>query len=81
MAKTLIVQARIEPDLKRDAESVLKSVGLTPTQAISLFYRQIKLQQGLPFQVRIPNSVTMMAIEAVEHGEVEECESVYAILK
>jgi len=81
MPKTMIVQARIEPELKRDVELVLKSVGLTPTQAISLFYRQVKLQQGLPFQVRIPNATTMAAIEAVERGEVEECESVYDIIK
>ena len=49
MAKTATVRARAEPDLKAAAESVLSELGLTPTQAITLFYREIVRERGIPF--------------------------------
>jgi DNA-damage-inducible protein J len=58
MGKTQTVRARIEPGLKRDAEAVLKKIGLTSSEAITLFLTQVKLNQGLPFAVRIPNKQT-----------------------
>ena len=41
--KTAIVHARIEPGMKRTAEGVLKKLGVSPTEAIRMFYRQITL--------------------------------------
>jgi len=58
MAKTATVRARIEPSLKQDAEKLFKKMGLTTTEAINLFYRQVKLRNGLPFSVVIPNKTT-----------------------
>lgn len=54
MPKTQMIRARIEPDLKQDVESIFKELGLTTTEAISLFYHQVKLWKGLPFEVRLP---------------------------
>ncbi len=62
MSKTAMIRARMEPGLKEEAEQVLAKVGLTPTEAIRLFYRQVSLQRGLPFEVRIPNAATRGAI-------------------
>ena len=62
MSKTTMITARIDPELKRDTESVLKELGLTTTQAITLFFRQIRLRKGLPFSVSIPNPETDQAI-------------------
>ena len=62
MSKTETVRARIEPRLKRDAEAVLKKVGLTSSEAITLFYKQVELMQGLPFPVRVPNKTTRRSI-------------------
>jgi DNA-damage-inducible protein J len=56
MPKTAVISARIDPELKRDAEKVFKELGLTATQAITLFYKQVELERGLPFAVRVPNS-------------------------
>ena len=53
--KTSVVHARIEPQTKHKAEGVLRKLGLTPTEAIRIFYRQISLRGGLPFSVAIPN--------------------------
>ena len=63
MPKTAVISARIDPELKRDAEEVFKELGLTATQAITLFYKQVELRRGLPFAVRVPNDVTMEALE------------------
>lgn len=58
MAKTATVRARIEPSLKEDVEHLFKQMGLTTTEAINLFYHQVNLRQGLPFNVVIPNKTT-----------------------
>ena len=58
MSKTATIRARIEPDLKNDVEKLFKKMGLTTTEAINLFYRQVKLRNGLPFNVVIPTGTT-----------------------
>jgi DNA-damage-inducible protein J len=56
--KIAVVHARIEPETKVKAESVLRRLGITPTEAIRIFYTQISLRNGLPFPVEIPNKET-----------------------
>ena len=63
MIKTSTISARIDPELKNKAERVFKELGLSSSQAITLFYKQVELQQGLPFIVRIPNKLTADALE------------------
>ncbi|MBI5967945.1 MAG: type II toxin-antitoxin system RelB/DinJ family antitoxin [Deltaproteobacteria bacterium] len=69
MNKTETVRARIEPHLKKKAEDVLEELGLSATQAINLFYRQIMLRKGLPFDVVIPNATTRRTIEGTDAGK------------
>ena len=69
MAKTETVRARMEPELKKEAESVLKELGLSTTEAIRLFYRQVALRKGLPFDVKIPNAETREAMRLAREGE------------
>ena len=66
MPKTVVISARFDPHLKRDAETVFDALGLTATQAITLFYRQVELEHGLPFQVRLPNEATRTALEEAQ---------------
>ncbi|MFN8489762.1 MAG: type II toxin-antitoxin system RelB/DinJ family antitoxin [Caldilineaceae bacterium] len=54
MQKTSAISAKIDPDLKRNAEEILHDLGLSVSQAITLFYRQIELRKGLPFAVELP---------------------------
>lgn len=63
MVKTSTISARIDPELKNRVERVFRELGLTSSQAITLFYKQVELQRGLPFIVRIPNDLTMEALE------------------
>ena len=69
MNKSAVVHARVEPQTKKQAESVLRKLGLTPTEAIRLFYRQICLHGGLPFPVLIPNNLTKQTLEKSRVGE------------
>ena len=63
MPKTAVISARIEPELKQGAEEVFRELGLTASQAITLFYRQVELERGLPFAVRVPNDMSVEALE------------------
>ena len=57
-SKTAMIRARTEPALKAKAEATLKKLGLSPSAAINLFYRQIVEHRGLPFLVKLPNRAT-----------------------
>jgi len=75
MSKTETIRARVKPELKNKAEKVFRKLGLTTTQAITLFYKQVELQNGLPFQVAIPNKTTRRTFEATDAGrELVVCE-------
>jgi DNA-damage-inducible protein J len=67
--RTATVRARIEPKLKHDVEHVLDQLGLSVSEAIELFLRQIKLNRGIPFDIRIPNEVTLKTFENTDKGK------------
>jgi DNA-damage-inducible protein J len=69
MAKTAMIVARTEPDLKADAEKILKRLGLSTTEAINMFLSQIRLHKGLPFEVKIPNKTTLETIRKTDEGK------------
>lgn len=69
MAKTEMIRARVEPELKYQAEEVFSKIGLSPTEAITLFYAQVTLHRGLPFAVKIPNAETIKALRQARSGE------------
>ena len=54
MAKSANLYARIEPDLKEQAETILSALGIPASGAITMFYKQIVLKNGLPFDVKLP---------------------------
>ena len=58
MAKTATVRARIERELKSEVEKLFKKLGLSTTEAINLFYRQVRPRNGLPFEVVVANKTT-----------------------
>lgn len=54
MTKSAMIRARVDPQLKDEVETILQELGLSTTQALTLFYQQIRLKQGIPFDVRLP---------------------------
>ena len=61
-AKTTMVHARIAPYLKESAERVFSKIGISTTEAIRLFLKQVELHKGLPFPIAIPNAQTAAAM-------------------
>ena len=53
--KTQMIHARVDQNLKHNAEQILNALGLNMADAIRLFFTQVILNQGLPFEVKIPN--------------------------
>ena len=68
MAKTAMIRARVEPGLKSEVEGVFSNLGLSATEAITLFYKQVAIHHGLPFPIRIPNAATLAAIGNARDG-------------
>jgi DNA-damage-inducible protein J len=74
MAKTGYITARVEPKLKARAARVLARVGVSTTDAITMFLNQVVLHNGLPFDVRVPNAETRKAIDELDAGGGERFE-------
>ena len=55
MARTSNIYVRVEPDIKEQAEVILEKLGIPMSNAVSIFLRQVIMQNGLPFEVKIPN--------------------------
>ena len=79
MSKSSRIEARIDSDLKQAAEAIFAQLGVSPSEAIRMFYRQVSLHKGFPFDVRIPNAETIAALQElnqpdrlIRHHSVEE---------
>jgi DNA-damage-inducible protein J len=57
-----MLHARIDPKLKASAERVFSKIGITTTEAIRLFLKQVELHKGMPFPIAIPNPDTVAAM-------------------
>jgi DNA-damage-inducible protein J len=60
--KTRMIHARVDPRLKTSAERVFSKIGISTTEAIRLFLKQVELHKGLPFPVAVPNAETVAAM-------------------
>ena len=68
MPKTEFIRARVDETLKANTEVLFSRLGLSMTDAITLFLTQCELRQGLPFEVRIPNANTKRALDEAHAG-------------
>ena len=76
--KSANVYARIEPDVKEQAENILTALGIPASNAINMFYKQIILNRGLPFDVKIPTT-SPVNIDKISEEELNaELEKGYA---
>ena len=75
MSKSAMVRARVEPELKDHAEAIFHRLGLNTTQAITIFFKQVELRDGLPFDVVVPTATTRRTFRATDQGrELIVCE-------
>ena len=69
MANTTVIHARIDRATKKATEKVLEALGMTPTEAIRLLYRQIALRQEFPLELHVPNKLTAAVLKKSETGK------------
>lgn len=78
MAKTSNLYARIEPDVKEQAETILSALGIPVSNAINMFYKQIILQRGIPFEMKLPQGRMVDISRLTEEQLHDEIEKGYA---
>ena len=69
MPKSATIQARIDPDVKHKAQEILNKLQISMSEAISLYLTQVTLHNGIPFDIKIPNELTLDTIRKSENGE------------
>ena len=68
MSKTAMIRARTDSQLKEKVEEIFDELGINATSAINIFYRQVLLSHGLPFEVKLPNAITQKAMKEAKAG-------------
>lgn len=75
MSKSAYIRARIEPDLKAEVEAIFHEFGITPSQVITMLYKQVLRKHEIPLELCLPNAKTAKAIREARNGEgVVSCE-------
>lgn len=69
MSKTATIQARIDPKIKKKAKSVFDKLHISMSEAISMFLTQVSLNNGIPFEIKIPNELTAQTLKNTEEGK------------
>lgn len=93
MEKTATLNLRINPDVKKDAEAVLKQLGVPLSTAIDMYLRQIVLTGGIPFTISLPDvprrvdadamsaeelrTEILRGMEDIETGNVQDAKSAF----
>lgn len=78
MAETANLSVTIEPELKEQAEGVFSFLGISASNAITMFYRQVVMQHGLPFEVKVPVNDLVDVSKLTEEELDAELEKGYA---
>lgn len=81
MQKTSTVNTRIDPSLKNKAEAIFDKLGLSSTEAVRLFYKQVCLHKGLPFEIKIPNKTTVQAMKEADAGKTHKAKNIKSLLE
>ena len=84
MIQNSTIHARINSELKENAERILDKLGMSSAEAIRLFYKQIELRKGIPFNINIPNKLTEETLNKSDEGidvhQVKDSEQLFSEL-
>ncbi len=69
MANSTTIQARVDVDTKKKAKGILDALDISMSEAITMFLRQIIFHKGIPFDLKIPNDVTLETHEKAKAGK------------
>lgn len=69
MSRTATIQARIDPEIKTRAQKIFNTLNISMSEAISMYFTQVALHKGIPFDVKIPNELTTDTLLKSEEGK------------
>jgi DNA-damage-inducible protein J len=82
MGKSATINTRIDEKTKTQAQSILRILNIPMSEAISMFFKQIVLHKGIPFEIKIPNDVTVETFEKTDAGkELQKVSSIEELAK
>ena len=82
MAATEVVRVRVDERLKKEATAILATMGLTVSDFVRIGLTKVVSEQGLPFEMRVPNRLTAETLARSERGEdVHRVENAEALFK
>jgi len=61
--KTATIRARVQPEVKAEAEGILNELGMTTSESIQLLFNQIRLRGEFPLELKVPNKATRAAMD------------------
>ena len=80
--KSATVRARIEPELKSKVEDIFHELGLSTTEAITIFFTRVSQENGIPFSLKVPNKETLKVFEKTDKGiDIVKCNDVQDMFK
>lgn len=68
-AETVVIQARVKPELKAETDLIFKEIGINRSEAIKIFLNQVRLHRGLPFELKIPTAETEQIFKDTDAGK------------
>ncbi len=81
MALTTTVRARIDQNLKNDAQVILQEIGISTSQAINLFFKRLVIEKDIPFKTKVPTARLQAAFEQIDKGETVSYSGVEEMMK
>lgn len=81
MARTSNVFARVEPNIKQEAEEILDQLGIPMSNAVGMFLRQVVMQRGIPFEMKLPQNVPLAYGSLTDEQFTQEIEKGLADVK
>lgn len=69
-----VINIRVNDEVKKEAETIFKSLGLNMSVAMNLFLKKCINEKGIPFDLKIPNRETIEAMEETKkklNGDIE----------
>jgi len=76
--KSAMVRARIDPVVKKRAEMTFKKIGISPSEAINVFFKRVADEQAIPFSLNVPNKDTEAAMREVQDPSFRKTAKQYA---
>jgi len=69
MARIAVINTRVDPEVKSRAQAILNALGIPMSEAISMFLRQVVYKRGIPFELKIPNEITIETFSKTDAGK------------